>query len=147
MDHEAVFCLTVAYGRRAAEPLALAFDDVRQVVADAFADHLALKLSEIDEHVAQETTDGGGGVDVLRHADEVAFVAFEVLHETVEVADGSSKAVELVHDDIAHVAMFDPAQHLLEGGAIRGATSGNVKIAVDVNELHVVQCAVLSDLG
>src|SRR5690606_32140643 len=118
MDHEAVFCLTVAYGRRAAEPLALAFDDVRQVVADTLADHLALKLCEIDEDVSQESPYGRRGINVLRYADEVAVVALKVLHEAVEIGDGTGQAVELVYDDIAHIALLDPSQHLLERRAV-----------------------------
>src|SRR5690606_19718270 len=118
MDHETVFGLTVAYWRRAAEPLALAFDDVRQVVADTLADHLAFKLRKIDEYVTKESPYGRRGINVLRDTDEVAAVALEVLHEAVEIGDGTGQAVELVYDDIAHIALFDPSQHLLERRAV-----------------------------
>src|SRR5690606_15897493 len=118
MDHEAVFCLTVAYGRRAAEPLASCLDDVREVVSNTLADHLTFKLRKIDEHVTKESPYGRRGINVLRYADEVAAVALEVLHEAVEIGDGTGQAVELVHDDIAHIAFFDPSQHLLERRAV-----------------------------
>src|SRR5690606_10402663 len=64
MDHETLLCLTVADGRRSAEPLALAFDNVRQVVADTLADHFALKLGEVDEDVSQESPYGRRGINV-----------------------------------------------------------------------------------
>src|SRR5690606_13719760 len=118
MDHEAVFGLTVAYGRRAAEPLASCLDDVRQVVSNTLTDHFALKLCEIDEDVSQESPYGRRGINVLRYADEIAVVALKVLHEAVEIGDGTGQAVELVYDDIAHIALFDPSQHLLERRAV-----------------------------
>src|SRR5690606_306947 len=110
--------LTVADGRRATEPLASCLDDVREVVSNTLADHLAFKLRKIDEHVTQQATNGRCCVDILRYADEIATVALEVLHEAVEIGDGTGQAVELGYDDIAHIALFDPSQHLLERRAV-----------------------------
>src|SRR5690606_33865921 len=118
MDHKTFFGLPIANRRTPAKPLALGFDDVRQVVADTLADHLAFKLRKIDEHVTKESPYGRRGINVLRDTDEVAAVALEVLHEAVEIGDGTGQAVELVHDDIAHIALFDPSQHRLERRAV-----------------------------
>src|SRR5690606_12177856 len=110
MDYEAAFGLPIANRRTPAKPLASCLDDVREVVSNTLADHFALKLCEIDEDVSQESPYGRRGINVLRDTDEVAAVALEVLHEAVEIGDGTGQAVELVYDDIAHIALFDPSQ-------------------------------------
>ena len=90
----------VAHWNTAADPFAF-FPAGGHLVANPLGDDLPLILREGDENVEHHSPGAGGGIDFLRHRDELCAPFVKFLGEVCKITDGSGQSVDLVnHDDV-----------------------------------------------
>ena len=71
------------------------------LVAYTLGDNLPLILREGDKNVKHHAPGAGGGIDFLRHRDELCAPFVKFLGEVCKITDGSGESVDLVnHDDV-----------------------------------------------
>jgi hypothetical protein len=104
------------------------------LVADSFADHLALELGKRQQHVQREPAHAGRGVEGLRDADEGHAALVEHLDEPCEVHQCPAQAVDLVDDHDVDTAALDVGEEALQRWPFERA-AGEAAVVVLVGQL------------
>ena len=160
VDHQLAVLDAVAERHETAHPHAL-LAGRRELVADAFANHLALELGKGQQDVKREPAHRRRRVERLRDADKGNVPALEHFDQLGEVHERARQAVDLVDHHDVDLASFDVGQEPLQCRALQRSTetpavviairhqrpalrllAGNVRLArlplrVEAVELHV----------
>ena len=100
VDHELAVLDPVAHGHEAAHPHALLAGS-RELVADAFPDHLALELGEGEQDIQGQSSHARGRVEGLGDRDEGDVVGVEKLHQFGEVGKRhAAKFLSILHQGV-----------------------------------------------
>ena len=105
------------------------------LVADAFADDLALELGERQQNVQRQSAHRVGRIELLRDRDERHAVVVERLHDPREVEKRTAQAIDLVDDHAVDFAGVNIGQQAIEGRPIHAA-AGEAAIVVVIRQTH-----------
>ena len=107
----------------------------RDLVPDALSGHLALELSEGQQHVEREPPHRGGRVELLRDGLERRIVRVQGVDDLGEVRERPSEAVDLVHDDRVDPPRLDVCEEPEEGRAFERSAGVATVVVAGANEL------------
>jgi hypothetical protein len=88
----------ITEGDYAAHPHSLLFRG-GDLVPNALARNLPLKLGEGQQHIQRQPSHAGRGVERLGHRDERDAMGIKCLHQLGEVAEREGQPIDLIDDD------------------------------------------------
>ena len=118
----------------------------RDLVADAFAGHLALELGEGQQNVQREPSHAAGRVEGLGDRDEADLVLFEDFDHAGKIGQRAGQPVDLVDDDDIDLSCRDVGEEAVQSGPFHGA-AGEPAVIVDCRKAFPAFPGLASDVG
>ena len=125
------------------DPLLLRGGDL---VANALASDLALKLGEGEQHVQGQSTHAGRRIEGLRHRNKRDALGVEEFDQFGEVGERPCEAIDLIDDDDVELIHSDGVEQLLQGRTLETA-AGEAAIVIMTSNQRPALTGLALDIG